>query len=151
MKKHFLLLVFLCGAKIIFAQVEPPPPPPPPPVTDSSGVFTYAEIMPSAPYNFNQYLSSNIKYPQDALDAGIQGNVYIGFVVEKDGSISNVEIRKSSGNKSLDAEAVRVISSMPYWNAGQVNGRYVRVAVVQPVRFTITKTDNPPPQQSGGK
>lgn len=83
-----------------------------------------------------RYLSTNIKYPRDAQEHGIQGRVMCSFVVEPDGSISNVEIIKSI--PELDAEAIRVISSMPNWIPGtNTQGRYVRVKYTIPIMFRL--------------
>ncbi|HTL80207.1 MAG TPA: energy transducer TonB [Bacteroidia bacterium] len=165
MKKLFLLLIFVLTANFISAQVAPkyPPPPvvtdhsqdPPPEIdsigtvaidTDTNQVFAYAEEMPTAPYDFNKYLQQNIKYPTDARDAGKQGCVYVSFVIERDGSITNVQVKKSSGTASLDKEALRAISSMPKWTPGKMNGKPVRVEFTQPVRFVL-----PPPSSNNGK
>ncbi|HTL80206.1 MAG TPA: energy transducer TonB [Bacteroidia bacterium] len=113
---------------------------------DTNQVYSYAEVMPSSSYDFNQYLQQNIKYPADARDAGKTGTVYLSFIVERDGSITNVQVKKSAGYPSLDNEAKKVITAMPKWNPGQMNGKNVRVEVVQPVKFVL-----PPPPSNNGK
>ena len=82
------------------------------------------------------YLSENIKYPVEAQINGIQGRVVVSFVVEKDGSLSDVRVARSV-DPELDAEALRVVSSMPKWNPGMDKGKYVRVKYNVPVSFRI--------------
>ncbi len=85
---------------------------------------------------FYKYLSDNIKYPESALKNKIQGTVWVKFIIEKDGSISNIKaIRKV--NPDLDKEAVRVIKSMPKWKPGKQNGKPVRVSYQVPIRFSL--------------
>lgn len=72
------------------------------------------------------YLNSNVKYPAVAQENGVQGRVIVQFIIEKDGSISDVKISRSVFS-SLDREALRVVKAMPKWNPGKVNGIPVRV------------------------
>jgi TonB family protein len=81
-----------------------------------------------------QYLKTNVRYPEDAKEAGAQGNVIVSFIVEKDGSISNVKVTKPTYS-SLDEEALRVISAMPKWTPGKQNGEAVRAKYSLPVSF----------------
>ena len=81
-----------------------------------------------------QYVVDNIKYPQDAINEGKSGRVFVSFVVEKDGSISNVKVMKGIC-ESIDKEAVRVVSSMPRWYAGMHKGEPVRVSYTLPIKF----------------
>lgn len=99
--------------------------------------FDVVEQMPSFPggdAEMMKYLSSNIRYPLDARRKGIRGRVIATFVVESDGSISNISIIKSV-EPSLDAEAIRVLNSMPRWIPGRHNGKAVRVKYNVPVTF----------------
>jgi len=83
------------------------------------------------------FLQSNLKYPEYALDAGIGGKVYLRFVVSKTGSISNVVVQRGIPDcKECDDEAVRVISSMPNWKPGLVNGKEVNSYYSLPIKFT---------------
>ena len=84
-----------------------------------------------------QYLSTNIKYPMEAENKGIQGRVICTFIVGADGSISNVKVSRSV-DPLLDNEAVRVIKSMPKWNPGKINGKPCRVKFTLPVTFKRT-------------
>ena len=83
-----------------------------------------------------KYLSDNIRYPEAAHKAGIQGRVTVQFVVGKDGSIGNVSILRGV-NADLDAEAIRVISSMPKWKPGTQKGEPVKVKYTVPVMFRL--------------
>ena len=87
-----------------------------------------------------QYLSSNIRYPEDAREAGTQGRVIVSFIVEKDGSISNAKVAKPTYS-SLDEEALRVVSAMPKWVPGKQNGEAVRVKYAVPVSFRLKVED----------
>ncbi len=85
-----------------------------------------------------KFLQSNIKYPAMALEAGIQGTVYIGFIVEKDGSISNATIIRPIGG-GCDEEALRVVNIMPNWKPGKQGTKAVRVRFTMPVKFVLGK------------
>jgi len=82
------------------------------------------------------WLGQNIKYPVIAAETGVQGRVIVQFVVEKDGSITDVVVVKSV-DPSLDKEATRVIKNMPHWIPGRQNGSPVRVRFTVPVTFTL--------------
>jgi len=82
------------------------------------------------------YLNQNIKYPQMARESNIQGTVYVTFVVEPDGKISNVGILRGIGG-GCDEEASRVVTAMPSWNPGKQRGRPVRVRFTMPIKFTL--------------
>ena len=84
-----------------------------------------------------QFLSENVKYPEDARKNGIEGRVIVQFVVDKDGSIVKVKVLRSGGDKSLDNEAIRVIKSMPNWKPGTERGKNVRVKYKLPVNFRL--------------
>jgi len=84
----------------------------------------------------NKYLQENMTYPPEAREKKITGQVFLEFVVEKDGSISNVKVIKSV-HPLLDAEAVRAIKQLPKWKPGMQNGKPVRTYFSIPVRFTI--------------
>lgn len=117
--------------------VAPPPPAPKPEV--ATKVFDVVEEMPSFPGGqgaLMQYLASNIKYPVVAQENGVQGRVIVSFVVERDGSISDVKVARSV-DPSLDREAQRVVKSMPRWSPGKQNGSTVRVKYTVPVVFRL--------------
>lgn len=83
-----------------------------------------------------KFLQANVKYPTEAIEKNIQGRVFVQFIVNKDGSISNPEVIKSA-NSLLDAEALRVVKSMPNWNPGKQRGEPVRVRFTVPVNFKL--------------
>lgn len=106
---------------------------------ETSKVFDVVEQMPSYPGGMGalmQYLSSHIKYPAIAEENSIQGRVICTFVVERDGSITDVRVAKSV-DPNLDKEATRVIKSMPHWIPGKQNGSAVRVKYTLPVTFRL--------------
>lgn len=103
-------------------------------------VFEVVEKMPEFPNGgmpgLMKYLSDNIRYPEAAKVAGIQGRVTVVFVVDKDGSITNVETLRGV-DAELDKEAIRVISSMPKWIPGMQKGKAVKVRYTVPVMFRL--------------
>lgn len=108
--------------------------------SDENEIFQVVEQMPEFPGGMNAlvaYLSKNIKYPQDAQDQGVQGRVTVSFVVNKDGTVVDPEVMKSSNFASLDKEALRVVKAMPKWNPGKQRGKPVRVKYSVPVTFRI--------------
>ena len=115
-------------AKEVIAEPEPPK-------VEESKVFDVVEEMPQfpgGPSALFEYLSKNIKYPVVAEENGVQGRVIVTFVVERDGSITDVKVVKSV-DPSLDKEAQRVVKSMPHWIPGKQNGSAVRVKYTVPV------------------
>ena len=139
---------------IPLAIVENCPPPPPEPkepeasknskrseassVSDDQ-VFTVVETNPEFPGGMEalyQYIANNIQYPQLARDNAITGKVYVTFVVEKDGRITNPKILRDIGG-GCGAEAVRVVKSMPRWTPGKQQGKPVRVQFNLPVIFNL--------------
>lgn len=110
------------------------------PQADTSPVYEECDQLPEFHGGMNalmRHLFTNIVYPQESMDANEQGRVLATFVVEKDGSISDVKIAKSSGFDRLDAEAVRVIREMPAWIPGKHEGEVVRARFVLPVYFRL--------------
>jgi len=102
-------------------------------------IFQVVETMPSFPggdAELFKFLSSGVKYPVIAQENGIQGRVICQFVVNKDGSIVDVEVVRSV-DASLDKEAIRVIKSMPKWSPGKQRGKSVRVKYTLPVNFKL--------------
>ena len=101
--------------------------------------FDVVEQMPEYPGGIKallDYLCQNVKYPADAEKQKIEGRVIANFVVETDGSISNVEVFRPVF-PSLDAEAVRVLSAMPKWKPGMQSGKVVRVKYTVPISFNL--------------
>ena len=114
------------------AQPEPKP-------VEETKVFEVVEQMPSFPGGdaaLMAYLRDNMKYPVVAAENGVQGRVVVSFVVERDGSITDVKVARSV-DPSLDREAVRVVKGMPHWIPGKQNGSAVRVKYNVPVSFKL--------------
>ena len=119
-------------AKEVIAEPEPPK-------VEETKVFDVVEQMPSFPGGqgaLMQWLASNIKYPVVAEENGVQGRVVCTFVVERDGSITDVKVVRGV-DPSLDKEAVRVLKQMPSWIPGKQNGSAVRVKYTVPVTFKL--------------
>ena len=121
-------------------QTYTPPPPPKPVVEEATEeIFVVVEKQPEFPGGTTalmKFLGDNIKYPIIAQENGIQGRVITNFVVERDGSISDVQVVRGQ-DPSLDKEAVRVIKTMPKWTPGQQRGKPVRVRFTLPVVFRL--------------
>ncbi|MFV0290645.1 MAG: energy transducer TonB [Mangrovibacterium sp.] len=108
-------------------------------VVTESEVFIVVEQMPEFPGGVNAmraYLGKTVKYPTSALENGVQGTVYISFVVNQDGSIVDVKVLRGV-DASLDKEAVRVVQSMPKWKPGKQGGKAVRVSYQVPISFKL--------------
>ncbi|MBE6293924.1 MAG: M56 family metallopeptidase [Bacteroidales bacterium] len=94
-------------------------------------------VFPGGAYELMTYLRKHIKYPLEAMNSGMQGKAFVGFIVGNDGSVSSVKIVKSSGHEQLDAEAVRVVSEMPKWQPGRQRGEAVNVRYTLPIIFRL--------------
>ena len=106
---------------------------------DDNKIFVAVEKMPGFPGGdaaLLRYISKNIKYPAIASENGIQGKVFVEFVVNKDGQIVDVKVLKGV-DRSLDEEAVRVVKNMPAWTPGEQQGKKVRVSYRIPIAFTL--------------
>ena len=118
--------------------IAPPVAAPEPEEEDT--VFMVVEQMPEFPGGAQElfkYLSQNIRYPVIAQENGIQGRVICQFTVNRDGSVVDVRVVRSSGDDSLDKEAIRVINTMPKWTPGKQRGKAVRVNYTLPVTFRL--------------
>ena len=107
----------------------------------NQNVYDQVEEMPEFPGGMPaliEFLQTNIKYPKDAIKQEVGGRVMVMFVVETDGSISNVRVARKVF-PSLDEEAVRVVKTMPKWKPGKEKGRPVRVNFTLPVVFSTKK------------
>ena len=106
---------------------------------DKYGVYQIVEEMPQYPGGENalmDYVSKNVVYPKEAQEKGISGRVFVSFIVEKDGSVSNVKVMRGIGG-GCDEEAVRVISGLPKWKPGKMKGKPVRVSYMMPITFRL--------------
>ena len=102
-------------------------------------IFKIVEEMPSFPggeAKLMEFVAKNVKYPQIARETGIQGRVFVNFVVEPDGSVSNVSVLRGIGG-GCDEEAMRVVKTMPKWKPGKQRGQPVRVQYMLPVNFKL--------------
>ena len=107
--------------------------------SDNNDVYQTVEEMPEFPGGIEamfDYVAKSVVYPQEAMDKEISGRVFVGFVVEKDGSISNVQVLRGIGG-GCDEEAVRVVKAMPKWKPGKDKGQPVRVSFTMPFVFKL--------------
>ena len=103
------------------------------------GEYQDVEEMPEFPggeEKLMEFVQENIKYPQEAIDAGTQGRVFVGFVVEKDGSIGDVKVHRGIGH-GCNEEALRVVQMMPKWKPGKNKGEPVEVSFLLPIDFKL--------------
>jgi TonB family protein len=110
---------------------------------ETSSVFISVQQMPSFPGGDaarKKYLSRKLKYPAQASENGIQGTVYVSFVVKTDGSLANIKILHGIGG-GCDDEALRVVKLMPRWKPGHQNGKSVRTLINMPVYFKLQEAD----------
>jgi len=106
---------------------------------DTNVVFTIVESMPEFPggdKEMYKFIGENIKYPKEALKAGIQGVVFVNFIVNKDGSISGANVLRGIGG-GCNEEALRVVNMMPNWTPGMQKGKYVAVQYNLPIRYIL--------------
>jgi periplasmic protein TonB len=127
-------------------------------------IFSQVDVAPEfngGMQSMFKYLGGNIKYPKEARESKTEGTVYVSFIVEKDGSLSNLSLKRNipeivdtivqinpntyasttkivkRQDQTLGAEAMRVISAMPKWTAGKKNGKAVRASYVLPIKFKL--------------
>lgn len=146
-----MMLVISCSPGAVNQAEEEAPPPPeileqnvdpigePAEVGDETPIFTVVENMPEYPGGMDAmyaYLGENIQYPDSAKMNNISGKVYVTFVIEKDGSVTNVVVLRGIGG-GCDKEAMRVVSEMPNWKPGKQRGQEVRVQYNLPIKFTL--------------
>lgn len=146
----FSLAFFACSSpnqeEALLSTTEEIPAPPtqvtfvePPQTVPEAEIFTVVEEMPGFKGGIEglyKYLGNNINYPEQAKAKNIQGRVFVNFVVEKDGEVTNVNILRGIGG-GCDEEAIRVVSSMPNWTPGKQRGENVRVAYNLPIKFAL--------------
>lgn len=147
----FLLFAFLsCAAKkraaAVHTEVAPPPPPPPPPVNSSESkdaldevpyvVVEEMPIFPGGDEALLKYIAENTKYPEASKNQKIEGRVIVRFCVTAKGAVTMISILKSV-NPELDAEAVRVVQTLPTFKPGRQSGRDVPVWYMVPITFAL--------------
>ncbi len=119
--------------EVDYVMVEEEPEP------EDDRIYTPMEAKPEFPGGYTglmQFLNNNLKYPAMARELGISGIVYVGFIIEKDGSVSQITLERGIGG-GCDEEAMRVVRLMPKWKPGMQTGRNVKVAYYLPVKYTI--------------
>lgn len=147
MKTVLVIAIAFVFPQMISAQVqrkvrvEEAPPRPMIVKEDSkaSAIVDFPDVeaqFPGGMAKLQEFINDNIRYPQEALDIGTQGKVYASFVVEADGSITNVKIERGV-SANLDREAKRLIRTMPKWKPGEAEGKAVRTRCLMPVVFII--------------
>ena len=102
-------------------------------------VYDWADVMPEFPGGEQallNYLKNTVVYPVVAQETGTYGKVFVGFIVDADGSVTDVHIIRGVDD-SLNNEAIRVVNSMPKWKPGMRAGRYVRVSYIVPINFVL--------------
>lgn len=141
MKKLLLFILFLLPVMVKAQDVSP----------KGDVVYNVVEQMPEFPGGekaLRAFLAENVKYPSIAKENGIYGRVVCQFIVEKDGSITDVEVVKSSGEISLDKEAIRVIKMMPKWKPGKQQNKPVRTRYTLPISFKLDDDKSSAKKQS---
>jgi TonB family protein len=145
-KQHFIRPVELMGEVSILPEPEPPisggitydPLPELEVATNPEEVLSYAEVMPEFPGGMSEmikFLQENMIYPDEMKENGIEGRIYVQFVVTKTGSIEEVTIAK--GINGLNREAIRLVKQMPNWKPGTNYGKQVNVKMVVPILFSL--------------
>lgn len=133
MKVLFILFI-LFASTFAFAQ------------SDTNGDVTMTECVdfpdvlahyPGGEKAMNKFLLKNLSYPQEAMERADQGTVYVEFIIEKDGSLTHIQIRRGV-SQELDKEAKRLIQLMPLWIPGETGGEKIRTRAVLPVKFILS-------------
>ena len=109
-------------------------------IEGEDAIYMVVEKMPEFPGGMEamwKFLSDHLNYPEEAREKNIEGRSIIQFIVEKDGTISNIEVVRSAGDKSLDKEALRVVRMMPKWKPGSQRDKIVRCRYTLPVSFKL--------------
>ncbi len=107
--------------------------------SDPTETFSVVEIAPNFPGGDEsrmRYLAHSLKYPQEARENNIQGDVYVQFIVEMDGSLTHIKVLRGIGG-GCDEECIRVVKLMPKWNPGKLRGKPVRTQFVLPIKFIL--------------
>lgn len=136
MKRFALLMPMAFCAFFAAAQATEP-------VSTSDEVFEMAALERQPEFaggeaSLFKYISSHVKYPQAAVESGIQGKVFVEFIVGKDGSVGDVLVKRSAST-ALDEEAVRVVRSLPAFKPGVMDGKPVKVRYLLPIVFKLSE------------
>lgn len=123
----------------VLGGIEPPEPPPEIISETKDSILDFAEVMPTFPGGMNafmEFLQANLIYPEICKEIGIEGKVYVRFIVHTDGNCSRFEVLKTP-HPELGKEAIRVLQQMPKWNPGLQNGQKASVKMNVPVSFKL--------------
>ncbi len=120
----------------------PPPPPQPPIDSTDQKVYNFVSMKTPPTYpggiaKFYDFLGKNIKYPPQAIEKNVQGNVQVDFIVEKDGSVTDIKVVDKKLGHGIEEEAVRVLKLSKKWNPGMNDGKPVRAKYRIPVKFSL--------------
>lgn len=107
-------------------------------VTASEGSDITAPSYKDGPEALVSFITTEVKYPESAKKAKLEGKVVVSFVIDENGNVTNTKV-VNSVNKLLDAEALRVVNAMPAWNAGSENGKPVATELKMPIVFALPK------------
>jgi TonB family protein len=146
MKKIILAMLFFSLAKTPFVQAQnaeqiamPPKPTEEAPQDETLVIVEKMPEFPGGQAALMQYLSSNIKYPEECRKMGVEGKVYVKFIVDATGSIINVQVlRGIPDGILLEKEAVKVVEAMPKWIPGTQGGKAVSVYFTLPIAFKLS-------------
>lgn len=139
-----ITLLFILGSSSVFAQVKEEVYPPPPPISElppqpKPEIYEFPDVeaqFPGGPDSLSAFVRNTLIYPEVSKDMGDQGKVYVSFVIEVDGSISNVVVERGV-SAELDREAKRIIRNMPKWITAEVKGKPVRSRYRLPIWFKL--------------
>ena len=143
--KHFNLTILLLAIVCTLSYADDQK------VNDT--IYSIIEIMPKyagGDHALMHFIGDNIKYPDDCLKQGWEGRVVCTFIVEKDGSLSDISIHRSSGWQSADDEALRIIRLMDKWEPGERDGRPIRCKMALPIIFRLGEGHRPPRHHDAG-
>ncbi len=136
MRKYIFLLIAVFQCNCVFAQSK----------TTDTVKYSYVQQIPEPKFDMAKYLSTHLKYPENARQNGKEGRVFLRFVVNEDGAISNIEVIKPL-YPSLDSEAVRVVGEMPAWKPARSDGRAVKYYFTMPIEFKLSESKQVPIKQ----
>ena len=132
--KIIYILLCCCLTAPLFGQTEEPATVGDDPIEDI--IYEVEAEFPGGTGAMHRFIADNIKYPVDAYEQGSSGRVYVQLEIEKDGSITHVRVLRGV-SESLDAEAIRVVKTMPKWTPAILNGKPVRCRVTLPFSFHL--------------
>jgi periplasmic protein TonB len=146
--RKFIYTIVLCVLSIVSnaqgtrGEVIPPPSPEETEVKDSIVVYELVMVQelpqfPGGDSALRKYLNTNLLYPVIEREEAIQGKVYVEFVIDEFGGVSNAKIKRGV-SRGLDAEAIRLIMNMPRWTPGKTTGKPVKVRYILPINFKLT-------------